>query len=303
MTVLNGQNGKLLTYEADFEQTSSIFEKGFALTSWLAFSVEAAYAHRNGGRLDHFIDAFHIHIGSERFRRQYFANYESRYQVSSDGDEAFRTDSFSGLSNYKLKFKIWAAEWRGENSKCPCGLGFSAQVKLPASDPRNGQTSGDVDYSGLLHLGVPLAANSAFFLTTGVTTLGKNKAFADWPRKTNILMIDATFDFGLDENFGILLQSHSGSPLFDLTPLTLVTPDPSQPEYKYIRMSSAWNSLVLWRTYESLGFRYRFGEEGAQFSMLFTEDWGIHDYDEVDEYTYVNNAPDVMASAQLTIPF
>jgi hypothetical protein len=302
ITLLNNQNGKILTYEADFEQKTSYLEKGFEVASWLAFGVELAYAHRDGGVFDTFIDDFHQQIDSSRFRRQYYPRSRSLFQVTSDGIESFTSQSSSGLSATKLKIKLWPARWTETNPNCPCGIGFSFQAKVPMGDSRRGLSSGGTDLSGLVHIGVPLGADSSWLVTAGATTLGKNEAFKDWPRKPTLLIFDSGFDINLVGGLGLLVNVQMSSPLIDLTPLESLDPHRSDPQYKEKRLSTAWNSLVLWRVYESLGLRYRF-ESGARFSLLFMEDIGINDYDEVDDYIYVNGAPDFMLNTQLTIPF
>ncbi len=302
LTLLNSSNGKTLTYSADFEQVSTYIEKGFALTSWFAMSVEAAYAHRHGGGLDQLIDDFHVDIDSHRFRRQYYDANRSYFQTTSDGIGEFRNESSSGLSNWKLKFKVWAVELKQTNKNCPCGIGFSAQIKFPATDSYRGLSSGHTDISGLVHVGIPLGADSSFLFTTGATALGDNPAFVDWPRRQAILMFDTTLDLNITGGFGLLLHAHAGSPFIDQTPLAIIHPEYSDPDYKEQRLSTGWNSLVFWRIYESMGFRWR-SQGGTQISLLFTEDLGINDYDEIGDWLYANNSPDIMATAHLLIPF
>ncbi|MCM2282238.1 MAG: hypothetical protein NDI61_10365 [Bdellovibrionaceae bacterium] len=302
LTVYNSQNGRELTYSADFEQRTTIIEKGFALNDWLALAVELAYAHRDGGVFDRLIDDFHVTIDSDRFRRYEFPNNLSRFQITTDGTDKLISNSASGLSSYKFKLKFWPARWTDTNWNCPCGIGFSLQAKFPIGDPRRGLTSGDIDVSGLAHIGVPLGWDSAFLLTTGLTALGRNPTLDDWPRKRVQFMIDGLADLNLWGGFGLILQATSQSPLIDLTPLEIRDPDRSDPLYKEKRLSSGWNSLVLWRVYESIGFRYNF-DGGARWTLTFTEDIGINDYDEVDDYVYVNGAPDFLLTTQLQIPF
>ncbi len=302
LTLLNAQNSKTLTYAADFEQVSTYVEKGFAVTPWFAMSIEGAYAHRHGGGLDRFIDDFHVDIDSHRFRRQYYDTNKSYFQATSDGVGKFTSESSSGLSNWKLKLKVWPVQLRQPNSNCPCGIGFSAQIKFPGTNSYRGLSSGHTDISGLVHVGIPLGVDSRFFLTTGVTTLGDNPAFADWPRRRAILMFDSSLDLNISGGFGLLLHAHAGSPLIDQTPLAITYPEYADPNYKEQRLSTGWNSLVFWRIYESLGLRWR-SKGGTQISLMFTEDLGINDYDEVGDWLYVNNSPDIMATAHLLIPF
>lgn len=302
LTVRDSRSGRALTYSADFEQRTTIIEKGLAINDWMALALELGYAHRDGGVFDAFIDDFHVTIGSDRFRRYEFENNRSRFQIATDGTNQLISESASGLSNYKVKLKLWPARWTETNANCPCGIGFSFEAKFPIGDPRRGLTSGGTDLSGLTHIGIPLGADSAFLLTAGVTSLGDNRALEAWPRKRNILMVDGLLDLNLWGGFGLVLQASSHSPFVDLTPLTVEDPDPEDPLYKEKRISSGWNALVLWRVYESVGLRYNF-ESGARWTLTFTEDIGINDYDEVDDYVYVNGAPDFSLTTQLRIPF
>jgi len=302
ITILNRNNGRSLEYSVDFEQKTTVVEKGLAWNSWFATAFEFMYVDRSGGVFDRFIDDFHVSIDSDRFLRQEYPKNQNRFRITADGQSFLQQEAADGPANLKLKMKFWPARWRGENRNCPCGIGFSLQSKFPLGRAERGLTTGAVDVSGLLHVGVPVASESAFYITAGATRLGENRALEGWPRLPWILLLDAAADLGLTERFGVILQFQMNSPFIDQTPLEVTDPLRSDERYKEKRLSSAWNSLVLWRVYQSVALRYRFSNQ-AEWTLGFSEDIGINDYDEVDDYVYVNNAPDFMFTSQLRIPF
>lgn len=302
-TMSDKRNGDLYTYEADFEQSSAILDMGFQLTPRLAFAVEVPYAYRNGGILDDFIDQFHVAIGASRFRRHFNGYFDNRFMVQTNNEDNLATLRGEGLGSVKAKLKAWLWQWRSPTpGVCDCGLAISGQGKFPVQKRTNALSSGTSDFTGAVHLGFPLGQYSGMWATAAFTKLGPNDTFAGWPRHDWQEMYELSFDFGLDKNFGIILQARAESPLFDNNHL----------EYQYTtfnddsqlaeRIASGWNSLVYWRGSESLGLRWRWGQ-GSQINFLIVEDWGLGNKDRRYDMLYVNNAPDVAFVSQLKFVF
>lgn len=290
---LDKRNGTLYTYKADFEQSSAILEMGYGLSSSLALSLELPYAYRNGGILDDFIDQFHQTIQSDRFFRHLNEDFNNSFVVQKDGIDQLATSKGQGVGGTKVKMKWWPVKWLSPTrGACDCGIALSGQVKLPLQDRQFGLSSGTNDYSGLLHVGVPLGKYSAAWTTAAVTKLGKNDTFKDWPRREWAQMYELSLDIGFSPSFGVLLQARTESPFLMKEHL----------EYQYTyddeqlrtaeRVASAWNALTAWRGSQSIGLRYRWGQ-GSQVNLLFVEDWGTGDRDSRGDFLYVNNAPDV----------
>lgn len=296
-------NGKILTYKSDFEQTSVVTDFGVALTERFALGFEAPFAARGGGILDDFIDQFHMLIGSDRFLRDLTPDFGKSFVAKTDSVDEFRNLSWTAVGNLKLKAKYWLLKWQGSrNGSCDCGFAVSTQWKIPIANPRGGFTSGHHDHSLLLHLGAPLFQESGVWITAGFTKLGGNEILNQWPMNTWAQMYELAFDIGITKSWGIILQARTESPILQKGLLdynyTVSTPN-AKIEY---RIASGWNSLVLWRSIESFGLRWR-SQEGHQINLLMLEDWGLGGYDERGDNLYSNNAPDVAFMTQFHFAF
>lgn len=285
-------------YQADFEQSSAIFDIGFSLNERWAFSTEVAYANRSGGFLDDFIDQFHTLIGSDRFLRHLNDEYDNSYIVQVDRANRLATEQSQGIGNVKAKLKYWMWKWQSPTPGiCDCGFALSAQAKFPTQARKFGLSSGTNDYSGLAHLGAPIFKYSAAWATAGVTKLGPNRTFDGWPRRDWQQMYELSLDLGVNESLGFLMQARAESPFFD--------PDHMEFQYHYTepksrsteRGASGWNSLTAWRGSQSIGMRWRW-PGGSQANLLLIEDWGLGDRDNRGEAVYVNNAPDIALISQ-----
>jgi hypothetical protein len=297
-TMRDRRTDKLYTYEADFEQSSAIFELGAPLDENFALTVEIPYANRNGGFLDDFIDQFHQAINGDRFFRHLNDQYSNTFSVKTDGEDRLASEHGQGVGNVKAKLKWWLWKWKSWTpGVCECGFAVSEQIKLPTQSRKFGLSSGTNDYSTLFHLGAPMGDYSAIWATAAFTKLGANETFAEWPRRDWAEMYELAIDWGWGEHFGVLLQARAESPIMNRDHLEF--------EYSYVdqrgqtaeRVASGWNSLTAWRGSQALGLRWRWGE-GSQFNFLFVEDWGLGDEDDRGDFLYVNNAPDVAFISQ-----
>lgn len=288
-------------YEVDYEQASAIFEFGGAINERLAFSVEVPYAYRGGGFLDNLIDAFHVAVGNRRFNRHFYEEDQSYYSVKTDGVRFYETDRYrlSGISNIKPKLKWWIWKNQGNAGQCPCGLALSAQVKVPTQDVRYGGTTGELDYSGLIHFGFPFGKGSAIWLTGAYTRLSKDPAMKGWPLLRDQQMYEINFDFALDDKWGILLLGRAQSPFLDRKHLEYVHPSSDPEIIARDRAASGWNSLVYWQGTQGIGLRYRSGSS-LRFNFIFAEDFGFGKRDSSDGL-YSNNAPDINVIIQTAI--
>ena len=297
------RNGNTYTYKADFEQSSAILELGAPISENLAFSLEIPYADRNGGFLDDFIDQFHVMIRTNRFYRDTNPKYGDSFIVQTNGANRMRTDRGQGVGNTKLKLKYWFLKYMSSTpGACDCGMAVSLQAKVPVQRAEFGLSSGTMDYSALLHVGAPLFKSGAIWATTGVTKLGTNKVFGDWPARHWAQMYELSLDIGIAEGWGLILQGRYESPLFNKEYLGEQYASSSPAEQQIERGSSGWNGLTAWRGSESIGFRYRWGA-GSQANFLFVEDWALGTGDGKGQWTYVNNAPDVMFISQFHFVF
>ncbi|NJL25971.1 MAG: DUF3187 family protein [Calothrix sp. SM1_5_4] len=297
------RTGDVYTYEADFEQSSTIADIGFSLGSRFALSFEVPYANRNGGFLDDFIDQFHILIQSDRFLRHLNDDFNNSLVIQKNGQDMIASHKAEGVGNIKAKAKYWLLKWQSPTpGVCDCGLAVSGQVKYPMQRRQHGLTSGTNDYSGLIHLGAPLGRYSGVYTTAAFTKFNANESFAGWPRREWQQMYELSFDFGLGPGFGVLLQARLESPLFDIKYLSFnysySDPDNRSSE----RVASGWHSLVDWRGSQAFGLRYRWGK-GSQLNLLMMEDWGLGDRDGRGDWNYVNNAPDVAFLTQWHLVF
>ncbi|MGE4130571.1 MAG: DUF3187 family protein [Bdellovibrionales bacterium] len=292
------RTGDVYTYKADFEQSSAIYEFGWALSDSMAFALEVPYANRNGGFLDDFIDQFHVIIGSNRFLRHINDPFGNDFSIQTNGDEHLASQHGQGVGGFKAKLKFWLLKWRSPTpGVCDCGLGFSAQAKFPTQRSSGGLSSGHNDYSGLVHLGVPMFKYVGVWATAGFTKLGANNNIEGWPRREWAQMYELSIDLGLGPNLGLLLQARTESPILMKEYVnynyTFTNPEDQAQE----RIASGWNSLVEWRGSQSIGLRWRWGK-GNQINLFMVEDWGLGDKDERNDKLYVNNAPDVAFISQ-----
>jgi hypothetical protein len=297
------RNSNTYTYKADFEQSSVVVELGAPISDSLAVSVELPYADRNGGFLDDFIDQFHTMIRTNRFFRDTHQEYGDSFIVRTGGVDRLKAGQGHGFGNSKLKMKWWFLKYLSSTpGACDCGMAVSLQAKFPMQNAQLGLSSGSMDYSALVHIGAPLFKSGAIWATSGVTKLGTNKTFSDWPMRHWAQMYELSLDIGIAEGWGLIMQGRYESPLFNKEYLeqqyTFTEPQDQLAE----RISSGWNGLTAWRGSESIGLRYRWGA-GSQANFLFIEDWALGDRDGRNQWLYVNNAPDVMFLTQLHFVF
>lgn len=300
---LRPSTGQTLSFGADFEQTTAIMETGVALLSWLALSMEIPFSSRGGGFLDHFIDQFHVVTGSDRFLRNENPFNQNSFTLLTDASSSFRGSSSSGIGNIKVKLKQWW--WKKPGSQigqCECGLSTQIQAKAPTSSSRAGWTSGDYDYSALLHFGLPFGQHSSFWLSAGTTKLGRNLLLDDWPQKKWAQFYEVSTDFALNAQWGILLQIRMESPIMDRGDLELVNPESDPMDQLRYRTASGWNSLVYWRGSQTFGLRWR-DQGGNQINFLLLEDWARGTHDLRKEKLYMTNAPDVALITQFHLNF
>jgi hypothetical protein len=292
------RTGDVYTYEADFEQSSSILETGWAFGRNLALALEVPYANRNGGFLDDFIDQFHVIIGSNRFLRHLNDRYDNRFSIKTNGEEQLSSQHGQGVGGLKTKLKLWLLQWRSPTpGVCDCGLAVSFQSKFPTQKHGVGLSSGHNDYSGLLHAGAPLWKYAGIWATAGVTRLGENENLKGWPRREWLQMYELTLDLGLGPNFGVILQARTESPILRKEDVDYNYTYTEKKDQTSERIASGWNSLVEWRGSQSLGLRWRWGK-GSQVNFMIVEDWGLGDKDERNDALYVSNAPDVAFISQ-----
>lgn len=289
----NKRNGETITFLADYEQTSAILEMGAALSKRWAMSLMVPYAHRGGGFLDGFIDDFHVFIGSDRFSRHFFDQDRSVYRVENGDEVRVAHTSGGDVGNLKFKLKYWMWQWNSPTKgACDCGLSFGLHAKAPLGSRQKGFTSGEWDFSGTVHLGLPINSDSGFFATSAVTYTNSNDFTSDWPARRWHQMYEASFDFGLGGGWGIVLIGRMESPWLDKGSVEFQTESEDRNFVIAERLASGWNGLVHWRGSQSGGIRYR---DGSDFQIGFhvIEDWALGNYDESGDDLYVNNAPDV----------
>jgi len=301
--VQNLITGKKLRYEADFEQTHATLNMGFALTNYLSVSVEAPYTIRGGGGMDHFINQFHIMIGSDRFARSIYLNNRYSMSLKTEGEQQITHPSAQGVGNIAVKTKLWLLQWKSPTpGMCDCGLSVSLRAKIPLAQPNSGLTSGGVDESALVHLGIPIRKESGMWWTSGLTYTKENKLLTDWPRKEWQVMHELSFDIGVYGGWGIFLSARMESPFMNKTSLGINNPDNLSSEKLIERVGSSWNSLVEWRGSEAFGFRWH-SQKGDQIRLLMIEDWTFGHVDDQKDNVSVYNAPDVGFVLQTKLGF
>lgn len=297
------RNNNVYKLFADYEQAIAIAEIGHAFGDTLAFSMEIPYINHNGGFTDDFVDQFHVWIGSDRFMRDTSPKFGNHLVIQKNGVDQITTEHAEGVANLKAKMKLWLLRWRSKTpGACDCGFAISGQAKFPTQTRDHGLTSGSNDYSGLVHLGIPIFDQSGIWATAAVTKLGTNETFSEWPMRTWQQMYELTMNFGVGSNWGIILQFRAESPLFEKRYLSFNYTE-TEPRMKLEeQVSSSWNSMVEWRGSEAFGWRYHWGG-GNEANFVFIEDWGIGDQDQSGDGLYINDAPDFQFMTQLHFVF
>ncbi|MCC6278496.1 MAG: hypothetical protein IT289_11335 [Oligoflexia bacterium] len=299
LTMRNKTTLKDLTYESDYEQMLTVANFGLQLHEDWALQVFLPYSSRGGGVFDPTIDRFHIVTGSTRFRRQEYPEGRNRFEVGEDGTSRFTNSKSAGFSNVNFQLRYWPIKI-GDPKKCPCGLGFTLDFKLPLASANTGLSSGSFDYSFYTHIGAPLGELGGLYFTGGINRFEKNYAFASWPRKETLTFWDLSLDIGLSERWSLLIMFRAQSPLMDVDQLEYI--DPELDNYNRIlnRMATGHNALVHWRVNESIGVEYRHDERN-HFHLIFSEDLSLGRPDDVGVLSYVNHAPDIMATFQYSL--
>lgn len=301
--VVNKATGKKLRYEADFEQTHAVLNLGFALWDRIGFSVEAPYTIRGGGGMDHFINQFHIMIGSDRFARSVYLNNRYSMSLKTEGEQQVSHPAAQGVGNLVFKTKFWLFQWKSPTpGLCDCGLSISLRAKTPLAEANSGLTSGGVDGSALVHLGVPISKQSGMWWTSGLTYTKDNKLLKDWPRRQWQSMHELTFDIGFYGNYGFFLSARVESPFMNKSSLSISNPDSLSEEKLVERIGSTWNSLVEWRGSEGFGFRWH-SQKGDQIRLFMIEDWTFGHVDDQNQNVSVYNSPDVAFVLQTKFGF
>jgi hypothetical protein len=291
LTMRDRRNNKQYSYFADFEQSTLIVESGFSLFERLGVSLVIPYANRYGGNLDGFIHGFHEMLGNRTFNREYYNSDEHHFSIKTDGvDYLTEHIPLSANSNLNLKLKLWLLK-SDKVDDCACGLSLGYQAKFPLDNPTNGGTTGNIDQSFLIYLGSTMGDFGAVWFTAGVTQLGDNPAFKDWPRNKELQMYELSFDFNLSDSWGLTMLARAESPFLQAKHLEYIDANTDSEIISRNRAASGWNSLVRWRGTDSLGLRYK-TKGGSYFNLSVVEDWGIGPYDASDDI-YSNGAPDV----------
>lgn len=293
LTMNDKRNGRTYEYFADFEQTSAFIEFGHAFWDRLGVSLEIPYAYRGEGFLDSFIDEFHVNLKNRRFNRHFYPEYQVNYSVKTDGTEFFEEPSrLTGISNVIPKLKLWLVKWQGQQKgSCPCGISIGTRLKIPTQDEKFAGSTGDLDKSYLLYIGIPLFSASSFWMTGAYTHLGDNPSMPGWPLNSGIEMYEFNFDFAFGQSWGLILSGRMESPFLNIKHLEYVDGSTDLEIIERNRAASGWNSLVRWRGSNGLGFRYR-TQNGNQLQFLAAEDWGQGPYDAAGNI-YSNGAPDI----------
>ena len=293
-TMTDKRNGDTYSSMADYEQTTLNLEVGHAFWDRLGVSIDLPIADRWGGVLDHFINAFHIlGYGESLYNRADYPQWQTIYSVKKNNVDYFASQKpVQGLDNINLKFKLWMFKWMGDvPNSCPCGLSISSETKFPLNSGATGGTTGSIDQSVSVHLGIPLFSASAFWATASYTALGRNPAIDGWPQFNHIVMYEGNFDFALNDYWGFVISARAESPYLDRSALSFVDNSTNPAVVANDQQSSGWNALTHWLGSESFGFRYR-TIAGSEFRAMFVEDFGLG-YNDQSSGLYTINAPDV----------
>lgn len=286
-TFRNKKTNKELTFTADYEQTSVFVELGKALSKKFAVAIEVPYAGRSEGTTtDRIINDFHELLHFDDFGRTLHPYGQKIFETSTNGVRRGPYEAPSGFGNIKLKLKYWPIQWKRNT-----GLGFSFQVKVPTENEQKGMTSGYFDYSGLMNAAFPMGAKSTFYTTLGVTYAEKNWMFNDWPRNKFLYLIDFTFDVGISEKWGVILDFSFRSPFMKRKDIEIEYSTSTAKEQAYEKLASGYNSLVEYRGSQMIGVRRNFGKNNVWLAY-FLEDWGPGDRDNNHDMVYSSGQPD-----------
>ena len=257
-TFTDTRNGNTYTYFADYEQETAYADIGFELAPQIAFAVEVPYVNHNGGFMDDAVDRFHQLIVSDRFSREVNQKFGNHFAVTTNGVNTLATEHMEGVGNIKAKLKLWLLPWQSTTpGACECGLAISGQAKFPTQMRIHGLTSGHNDYTGLIHLGIPLGDYSGVWATNAFTKLGANDTFAGWPRRDWVQMYELSLGIGTGPHLSFIMQARTESPLFNKQYLNFNYTTTSSEDQLEERVSSGWNSLVEWRSSETIGVEWR----------------------------------------------
>jgi hypothetical protein len=296
---INLETGDRLHYHADFEQFTQVLSFGFAMSEKFACEVELPVAHRWGGGLDPFIDEFHRGVGSERFSREDYPQNLAKFVLQTNGVDELGPYLESGLSNTRLKLKFWP--WKFADST-PYGLSTTLQAKVPLQSSSSGLSSGNWDYSAMVHLGFPVGWYSGIWFTAGSTILGENPAWSAWPRRKWIETYEMSTDMAFSERWAFVFQLRLESPLMDREKLAIDMAGLNQEQMTEAHLASGWNALAEWRASQGVGLRYR-NSTGSYLKFLFIEDWGLGSADNNGDFIYTGNAPDFTLAIQMGTSF
>ncbi len=297
-TFINRKTGKTLTHVSDFEQTVIFMEYGQAINQKWAWAIEIPYYLRHEGDFsDKLIDEFHKAFHFSRYSRHLYPSGRYLHSTSVDGAVQGPRDAPSGVGNIKLKFKYWAVKGRKNT-----GFGWSTHFKIPVEDETKGTTSGSVDISQMIHIGIPIGQESAVFINGGITYAHRNWMYSEWPRNKILWMADITLDSRVTEKMSILFSLSAYSPLMKKSDLEFVYSTSDAKERKEYEIASGYNGLVEIRGQQSLGLKFDFNQTDS-WSVFFIEDWWFGDKDQNGDPVYSHNQPDVGIGTRLTFQF
>lgn len=297
-TFTNKKTGRTLTHVSDFEQTVMFMEYGQAMNEKWAWAVEIPYYLRHEGDFsDKLIDEFHKAFHFSRYNRHLYAEGRYLHSTTVDGNIQGPRDAPSGVGNIKFKVKYWAVKGRKNT-----GLGWSTHFKVPVEDETKGTTSGSVDVSQMIHIGIPIGTDSAVFINGGITYAHRNWMYSEWPRNKILWMGDVTFDARVAENLSIIFSLSAYSPLMKKSDLGFVYSTSDAKARKEYEIASGYYGLVEVRGQQSLGLKFDFNQTNY-WSIFFIEDWWFGDKDQNGDPVYSHNQPDVGIGTRLTFQF
>lgn len=127
----------------DMEQWRTIFTMGYGITDNLDVKIELPFVNSTAGFLDGFVQWYHNLFGLPNGGREFFPNYEYRFELSQNGTQLF-SHSASGFgpadmlvrSKYLLPF-----DW-------PVKVALVPTIKIPTGKITSGLSSGNFDLGG-----------------------------------------------------------------------------------------------------------------------------------------------------------